>query len=122
MPPTDYAVISLAEHPEIAQRCCANRLLVEAVEMVDNAVLVSVAREWSEVDGQYVVPQGAWIHWNAVPVEHRKTLEQLFVKARQQTAGPDYHDARNGWRNAKPASEPLRPCAPVRYKAGGRTW
>lgn len=116
---SDFAVVSLAGHEEIARLCAADCILVEAVELHGGALFVAAAREWTTRDGRYDVPQGAWL---TVPEKHQATLEVLFVEARKQARGPDYHDVRHGWRETKPASKPLLPGAPVHRRPGGRTW
>lgn len=114
--PSDFAIVDLPA--ELARRCGADRVLVEAVEMHGAAILVGVARDWVVLGANYNVPPSAWLD---VPLIDVPIFERLFVETRKQAHGPDYHDARHAWRNAKPASEPLKPCAPVRYMPGRRT-
>lgn len=116
---SDFAVVSLAGHEEIARLCVADAILVEAVELHGGALFVAAAREWTMRDGRHDVPQGAWL---VVPEKHQATLEMLFVAARKQARGADYSDARHGCGDAKPASKPLKPGASVRYQPGKRTW
>lgn len=119
MTPSDFAIVTLP--PDLAAYYVADRMLVEAVEMHGSAEVVGIACNWLAVDGGYRVRDSAWLDLKTIPDEHRATFERLFTKARRQAQGPDYHDVRHGWRNAKPASEPLRPGAPVRYQPGRRT-
>lgn len=84
-------------------------LLVEAVELRGGAIFRAAYVPTPYADAGREVN----IHPMDAPV-----FEALFVAARRQTQGPDYHDVRHGWRDAKPASKPNKPGAPVRYRPG----
>jgi hypothetical protein len=111
--PTDFAIVVLPE--DLARLCDTARVLVEAIETDGDAIFVAAACAWTIGESGYEVPQGGWID---VPEEHRREVERLFVAARKQQRGPDYHDARHA---PQPASRPLKQYAPVRYTPGRRS-